>query len=82
MSGFGPQNADMGTVEGIEYSIAENNVYVRGPWTSSELQVKGRYITARGNTVRGGATPNISRAGYNYDPGMAVWDGPYFLQGN
>ena len=82
VSGFGPQNADMGTVEGIEYSIAENNVYVRGPWTSSELQVKGRYITARGNTVRGGATPNISRAGYNYDPGMAVWDGPYFLQGN
>lgn len=80
LSGFGPQNADAGTVEGLEDCIAENNEYVRGAYTTSELQARGRRITARGNTVRGGGTPNISRAGHNYDPGLASWDGPYFLQ--
>jgi hypothetical protein len=80
LSGFGPQNADAGTVEGLEDCIAENNTYVRGAYTSSELQIRGRRMSARGNTVRGGGTPNISSITANFDPGMAVWNGPYFLQ--
>jgi hypothetical protein len=80
LSGFGPQNADPGTVEGLEDCIAENNEYVRGAYTTSELNVRGRRMSARGNTVRGGGTPNIGRIGANFDPGMTSWDGPYFLQ--
>ena len=80
LSGMGPQNADPGTVEGLEDCITENNMYVRGPYTTSELQLRGRRMTARGNTVQGGGTPNISSINANFDPGMATWNGPYFLQ--
>ena len=80
LSGFTPQNADADTVEGLEDCIAENNVYVRGPYTSSELQVRGRRITTRGNTVQGGGRPNIDISGDRFNPALDAWNGPYYLQ--
>jgi len=80
LSGFSPQNADTGTVEGLEDCIAENNVYIRGAYSSKELDIRGRRITARGNTLLGGGTPSISRSGHTYDSRLSSWDGPYFLQ--
>ncbi len=79
LSGFSPQNADLTTVEGLEDCIAESNRYVRGPSSVSELQLRGRRLTARGNTMEGGGTPNIVRAGYTYATGLLSWDGPYFI---
>ena len=79
LSGFSPQNSDAGTVEGLEDCIAENNKYVRGPYSVSELQLRGRRLTARGNMLQGGGTPNIVRAGNRYDPGLDAWDGPYYI---
>jgi PKD repeat protein len=79
LSGFGPQNADPGTVEGLEDCIAEGNLYVHGPYTSSDLQLRGRRMTARGNTVQGGGTPDIVRSGAAFDPALNAWDGPYFI---
>jgi hypothetical protein len=80
LSGFGPQNADPGTVEGLEDCISENNVYVRGPYTSSEMQIRGRRMSARGNSVQGGKAASVSRIGVRFDPGMDAWDGPYFFR--
>jgi hypothetical protein len=80
LAGLGPQNADAGTVEGLEDFLAENNVFIRGPHSSSEIQWRGRRMTHRGNTLQGGGTPDISRNGANYDPGLSAWDGPYIAQ--
>lgn len=84
MSGFSPQNADPGTVEGLEDCVAENNVFQRGPYTSSDMQLKGRRMTARGNTaltVDGQPSKaNVSRSTATYAPGMAAWDGPYDIE--
>jgi PKD repeat protein len=80
LSGFGPQNADPGTVEGLEDCISENNVYVRGANSTSDMQIRGRRMTARGNTVQGGKAASISRIGVKFDPGMDAWDGPYFFK--
>jgi hypothetical protein len=80
LSGFGPQNADPGTVEGLEDCVAENNIFVRGPHTSSEMQMRGRRMTARGNTVQGGGLVRISPIEARFDPGMDAWHGPYSLQ--
>jgi hypothetical protein len=80
LMGLGPQNADAGTVEGMQDIVLDANTFVRGPWTSAEAQLKGRRITSRKNRVSTGAKPVIVRNGSNFDPGMAAWDGPYFLQ--
>lgn len=80
LTGIGPQNADAGTLEGLEDIVAENNVFVRGPRTVSEIQMRGRRMTARGNTRADGGTPSIVRNGSTYDPRLNAWDGPYYLQ--
>ena len=80
LSGLGPQNADAGTLEGMEDFIAENNLFVRGPYSSSEIQWRGRRMTKRGNTLQGGGTPDIVRNGSNFDAGLNAWDGPYISQ--
>ena len=80
LTGIAPQNADRGTVEGIEDFVAEANRFIRGPHTSSEMQVRGKRVTARGNTLNGGGKPDIVRNGSNFDLGLNTWDGPYFLQ--
>lgn len=79
-SGASPQNADAGTIEGIEDVLLAGNVFVRGPYVVLDAGFRGRRITARGNTVQGGAAPLIQRVGFNYDAGLAAWDGPYDLQ--
>ena len=78
--GIGPQNADAGTVEGIEDVLAAGNVFIRGPYTGSDIQWRGRRMTNRGNSVQGGGTPSISRNGSNYDAALSNWDGPYISQ--
>ena len=80
LTGIAPQNADAGTLEGLEDFIAENNRFVRGPLSSSEMQLRGRRMTARGNTLEGGGAPDIVRNGSNFDRGLGSWDGPYFLK--
>lgn len=79
LTAFAPQNSDRGTVEALEDCIVENNVFIRGPHTNAEVQLRGRRLTARGNTVRGGGPPHITRLGARYDPAMDAWDGPYFI---
>jgi hypothetical protein len=81
LSGFSPQNNGPETVEGLQDCIAENNHYIRGPESDSyksELQLRGRRLTARGNTREGGK-PDIVRSGFKYAPGLDDWDGPYFI---
>jgi hypothetical protein len=80
LSGLGPQNADAGTVEGLEDFIAENNVFTRGPYTVSEVQWRGRRMTSRGNTRSDGGATDIVRNGSNFDPALSTWDGPYINQ--
>jgi hypothetical protein len=79
LSGMGPQNADPSTVEGLEDCIAENNVYVRGPYTSSELQVRGKRMSSRGNTVQGGGAARVANIVANFNAAMNDWNGPYFF---
>lgn len=79
LSGFGPQNADAGTVEALEDCIAENNTYVRGPYSVSELQMRGRRMSARGNSLQGSGLVNTVRSGYTYDARLNAWDGPYYI---
>lgn len=57
--GFGPQNADPGTVEGLQDFILEYNTFIRGPNTSQEAVWRGRRMTQRGNTLQGGGTASI-----------------------
>ena len=80
LSGLAPQNADAGTVEGLEDFIAENNTFVHGPYTTSDIQWRGRRMTNRGNAVKGGGTPSIVRNGSNFDAALSTWDGPYISQ--
>ncbi len=79
LTGFAPQNGDRGTVEAVEDCIVENNVFVRGPHTISEVQLRGRRLSARGNTLRGGGRPDTVRSGARFDPALDAWDGPYFI---
>lgn len=79
LTAIAPQNADRGTVEAVEDCIVENNVFIRGPHTSAEVQLRGRRLTARGNSIKGGGQPQITRLGARYDPAMDAWDGPYFI---
>ena len=51
----GPQNADQGTVEGIEDVIMERDQFIRGPYTSLEIQNVGRRITVRNASTSNGA---------------------------
>lgn len=78
-AGAAPQNADVGTVEGIEDVIFERNRFVRGPHTNTELHNVGRRITTRGNVRVDGGPPQISVG--TPGPSMpAAWIGPYFNQ--
>lgn len=71
-----PENADPGTVQGVEDLILENNEFDEsGTYVSSAMQWRGRRLTARGNTRTGGGTPEIQRNGSSYD--AENWDGPY-----
>lgn len=71
-----PQNDQY--AEGIENVIVENNRFVRGKKTSTDLVLGGRSITVRGNTVNTGAklTTGVGHTGAL----PAAWVGPNYLQ--
>lgn len=77
LTGSGPQNADLGTLEGLEDVIYEDNHFIYGSFTVRAVQVFGRNMILRRNTRDNGGIPDLGR-GDNYDPGLDAWDGPYF----
>ena len=75
ISQVSPQNTL--ETEGIEDVLIVGNAFERGPYTSSDMQLRGRRMTWRGNTVVGGGSVNIARSGSTYPSGLDAWDGPY-----
>lgn len=81
LTGFAPQNADQGTVEGLEDIIQERDRFVRGPYTGQEIHNCVRRGTVRdalqlnGNAI---SMDLILPDEWSGDPGMRSWLGPYF----
>lgn len=79
--GFGPQNNDIGTIEGIEDLIMERDHFIRGPYTSQDTHNVVRRATVRDQTVEGGVPllmHQLSTSDWSGDPGMLPWIGPYY----
>lgn len=72
-----PQNGV--SAEGLEDVIAENNRFVRGSQTVSDLTLGGRRMTSRGNTLVGGGAITVSTNSHA-DALPAEWRGPYYLE--
>lgn len=71
-----PQNDQY--AEGIESVVVENNRFVRGKKTSTDLVLGGRGITVRGNVVNTGAK---LLTGIGHTGALpAAWVGPNYLQ--
>jgi hypothetical protein len=68
-----PQNDQR--AEGIENTIVENNKYVRGRNTVTDLVLGGRKLTYRGNTSSGSA---ISEGTGHTGALSSAWQGPYY----
>ena len=75
----GPQNRDIGTIEGLEDILIERNKFVRGPHTNTDSWMVGRRITTRNNTRVDGGPLNhsVGQASPSLPP---EWHGPYFRQ--
>ncbi|HJW11731.1 MAG TPA: hypothetical protein VJ598_08090 [Albitalea sp.] len=69
-----PQNDQY--AEGVENVLVENNRFVRGTNTSTDLVLGGRNLTYRGNTVVGGTS--ISEGVGHTGALPASWLGPYY----
>ncbi len=83
MVGFAPQNADQGTVEGLEDIIMERDVFQRGPYSSQDIHNVARRSTVRGASAVGGAPLRMHQvlpSQWSGDPGLLPWIGPYFGQ--
>lgn len=79
--GFGPQNADPGTVEGLEDIIMERDLFRRGPYTSQDIHNVARRVTVRSQTVENGRPLLMHQLAPNEFSGdirMQPWIGPYF----
>jgi hypothetical protein len=75
-----PQNNE--SAEGIQDVIVENNRFVRGPNTITDLRLAGRRITTRGNVFSAPNSFNIVTlsAGGPYFNLPSSWLGPYFTE--
>jgi len=71
-----PQNDQY--TEGIENVLVENNRFVQGLYTSTDLVGGGRNLTSRGNTVTNGR--NLTTAMGHDDALPPDWRGPYFVE--
>lgn len=83
MTGFSPQNADQGTVEGLEDILMERDIFTRGPYSSQDIHNVARRSTVRGASGAGGAPLLMHQVRPNQwsgDPGLLPWIGPYFGQ--
>lgn len=73
---LGPQNNTVG--EGLEDIIVENNRFVRGPNTSTDLIIQARRVTVRGNATSTGAK---LVTGSDPNPEVpAAWSSPNYIQ--
>jgi hypothetical protein len=75
-----PQNAGADSGEGIEDVILENNRFVRGLATNTDLLLVGRRLETRGNTRADGGSLAITADNTPYPSLPADWRGPYTLQ--
>jgi len=74
--GLSPQNGEY--AEGVEDAIVENNRFVHGIKTSTDVIFGGRRLTTRGNTVVGGGA---LLQGVGHDGALPDdWKGPYYNQ--
>lgn len=72
-----PQNGV--SAEGLEDVIVENNRFVRGLRTASDLVITGRRMTYRGNVRADGGSLGVSTNGHG-EALPADWRGPYYSQ--
>ncbi|MBX3621807.1 MAG: hypothetical protein KF891_17690 [Rhizobacter sp.] len=71
-----PQNDQY--AEGNENILVENNRFVRGRSTVTDLVMGGRNITSRGNSV---STGSALSTGIGHDSALpAAWKGPYYYK--
>ncbi len=82
LGGFGPQNADIGTVEAVFDVIYERNIHTRGPYTTLEFHTAAKGCTTRDNTTVGGRFEGdvVTPEEWNGDPGMLPYLGDYYGQ--
>nr|WP_259371323.1 PKD domain-containing protein [Caldimonas caldifontis] len=73
-----PQNGQ--SVEGIEDVIVENNRYVRGSRTVTDLNITGRRIAYRGNISATSSSAASVSTGAHGGALPADWQGPYYSQ--
>ncbi len=79
IAGVGSQNRDVGTTEGNEDVIIENNRFTRGPHGVAEMENTARRLTTRGNVRTDGGPIALSIA--PQAPSLPdEWYGPFFQE--
>jgi hypothetical protein len=74
---IGPQNDTH--AEGIGYAIMENNTFINGTKTSTNILYTGKFMCMRGNTVSNAATLTYSMNAASQSGIPQNWRGPYLL---